>query len=189
MSKTIAITHSGRAHKDDFFAMKKEIIRIKGILVKIGTRWIKDSDNLIYKVTSYGGDSNCEPRVELYHSDSHTYYHGSLKDFQAQFSPIPPEQLVVCAAIKHRQTNQIICGVRHGDCINLAVEFGIDVDSETWDCGFVDQNREFLTRSEAWEVADKAGQIRRPYSLEPNYENVRKPNIGDKQILFSENLY
>lgn len=161
-------------------------MRHQGIKIQENTRWVKDNE--IY--TFFSCYSTGEEKYVILKSLSSNKLEGySIEQFFNQFSAIPPQKIIVCAAIKHRQTNQIICGVRHGDCINLAVEFGIDVDSETWDCGFVDQNREFLTRSEAWEVADKAGQIRRPYSLEPNYENVRKPNIGDKQILFSENLY
>lgn len=101
-------------------------------------------------------------------------------------------RLVVCAAIRHRETGEIVCGARHGDCLNAAIRYGLDsipMDSETWECGFIDQDRKFLTRAEAWKVADAAGQIRRPRGFEKNYDNQRKPNIGDDGLLFSENLY
>jgi hypothetical protein len=61
--------------------------------------------------------------------------------------------------------------------------------SETVECGFVDQDNVFMSRAEAWKVADAAGQIRRPTGLEKNYDSHRAPNIGDEGLLFSENLY
>jgi hypothetical protein len=61
--------------------------------------------------------------------------------------------------------------------------------SDVWECGFIDQHQVFLTRAEAWKVADAAGQIRRPSGFERNYNNQRRPNVGDEGLLFSENLY
>jgi hypothetical protein len=58
-----------------------------------------------------------------------------------------------------------------------------------WEMGFIDQEGDFLTRAEAWKVADKAGQIRRPYGFERHYKNQRVANVGDEGLLFSENLY
>lgn len=107
------------------------------------------------------------------------------RDYQKQFP-----QLVVCAAIRHQETGFIICGPRHGDCLNTASRFGMgDSSNATWECGFADQSGTFLTRSEAWVVADKAGQIRRPSGFELHYGYHRKANIGDSSLLFSENLY
>lgn len=99
-------------------------------------------------------------------------------------------RLIVCAAIRHTTTEHIICGVRHGDCLNMARYYKDgDQRGETWECGFVDQERKFMTRAEAWKVADSVGQIRRPRGFERNYDSQRKPNIGDEGLLFSENLY
>ena len=56
------------------------------------------------------------------------------------------------------------------------------------ECGFVDQDNVFMTRLEAWAVADKAGQIRRVSGWEKEY-NPRSANTGDSELLFSENLY
>ena len=100
-------------------------------------------------------------------------------------------QLIVCAAIRNRNTGVIVCGARHGNCLNAVMRYGLDdkPTSEVWECGFIDQKNNFLTRVEAWKVADASGQIRRPTGLERHYNNHRKANIGDEGLLFSENLY
>lgn len=99
-------------------------------------------------------------------------------------------RLVVCAAIRHRGTGFLICGARHGNCLNSAARYGTgDQKSETWECGFVDQDGTFMNRREAWAVADAAGQIRRPRGFERHYEDQRAANVGDSALLFSENLY
>jgi len=99
-------------------------------------------------------------------------------------------RLVVCAAIINN-AGVIVCGPNHGHCLNATVKYGIDSlpDSEHWECGFVDQENKFMTRAEAWTVADKAGQIRRPTGLEEDYAKQRPSGIGDSGLLFSENLY
>ena len=53
---------------------------------------------------------------------------------------------------------------------------------------FIDQFGNFLTRAEAWKIADANGQIRRPTGWE-SFANPRPANVGDEGILFSENLY
>lgn len=99
-------------------------------------------------------------------------------------------RLVACAAILHKTTGVIVCGVRHGDCLNRAVGYGIKGSGgKQWECGFMDQFNVFMTRKEAWKVADAAGQIRRPKGFERDYDSHRPPNIGDDGMLFSENLY
>ena len=99
-------------------------------------------------------------------------------------------KVIACAAIKNIKTGLIICGVRHGDCLNFAMGTGIDpCPGKAWECGFCDQDRNFLSRKEAWKVADAAGQIRRPTGFERDFNSQRTPNIGDEGMLFSENLY
>lgn len=102
---------------------------------------------------------------------------------------IPP--IIVCAAIRNRNTGVIICGPRHGNCINTVIETEVDTNPscDIWVCGFVDQNNNFLTREEAWKIADANGQLRRPTGYERNYNDHRPPNVGDNGYLFSENLY
>jgi len=100
-------------------------------------------------------------------------------------------RLIVCAAVRHKVSGKVVCGARHGDCLNALMRYGLDNNpsGEVWECGFIDQHHKFLSRSEAWKVADAAGQIRRPKGFERHYDNQRKPNIGDEGLLFSENLY
>lgn len=55
--------------------------------------------------------------------------------------------------------------------------------------GFVDQYGTFLSREEAWKIADREGQI---FLYDPagNGKLIpRAANQGDEGILFSENLY
>jgi hypothetical protein len=96
-------------------------------------------------------------------------------------------RLVVCAAIRNETANEIVCGARHGNCLNTIVQYGFD--SKDWECGFIDQKNTFMTRAEAWKVADAAGQIRRPNGWEKDYDSIRPASVGDEGLLFSENLY
>lgn len=96
-------------------------------------------------------------------------------------------RLVVCAAVRFA-SGLVVCGPRHGDCLNYSVQFGINTKDKP-ECGFVDQHNKFLTRAEAWSVADAAGQIRRPTGLERHYNDHRPAGVGDEGMLFSENLY
>ena len=98
---------------------------------------------------------------------------------------------IVCAAIliNHRGRDLIICGPRHGDCINSAMALDVYPDDDNVVCGFVDQDNKFYNREAAWMIADQAGEIRRPHGWEQDFTKTRNPNIGDKHPLFSENLY
>ena len=93
-------------------------------------------------------------------------------------SSIP--QLVVCAAIRRKDTGEIIVSARHYDPIMRAI---INRDSAerynlwfTAEQGFIDNHGKFLTREEARVIATAQGQIRRRCG-------------GDEFRLFSENLY
>jgi len=100
-------------------------------------------------------------------------------------------RLVICAAVKNRETGVMICGPRHGECFNSVIDLGIDKQphGDIWECGFVDQDNVFMSRKGAWKVADAAGQIRRPTTFERDYKSHRRANVGDEGLLFSENLY
>ncbi len=55
--------------------------------------------------------------------------------------------------------------------------------------GFVDQYGTFLTREQAWVIADREGQI---HLYDPAGKGAlipRAANVGDRETLFSENLY
>lgn len=105
-------------------------------------------------------------------------------------------QFIVCAAIKipHPEKDIILCGPRHGECLNLAVRLKIFTEDtkeleKNSILGFVDQDNNFYTREEAWVIADHMGEIRRPLGWEKDFSHRRTPNVGDVRPLFSENLY
>jgi hypothetical protein len=89
---------------------------------------------------------------------------------------------VVCAAIRRASDGAIICGVRHYDALMRATANREGGVREQWlgvEQGFVDNFGKWLTRQEAWEIAESQGQIR---SLTEG--DVRVPGT-----LFSEDLY
>lgn len=96
-------------------------------------------------------------------------------------TPISVIPRIVCAAVRHRD-GRIVCGPRHFDAtmwqqiMNLTPAQWEEVKVRTvthpaeqppvsatgWygaDEGFIDQHGKFLTREQAWRVADFAGQI------------------------------
>lgn len=82
---------------------------------------------------------------------------------------------VVCAALRHRRTGKVLCGARHYDQIMLQfIENGEYRDAEQ---GFIDNYGNFLTRSEAYEIAERNNQ----------FNGREPPRIKGK--LFSEDLY
>lgn len=83
---------------------------------------------------------------------------------------------VVCAAIRN-SSGQIICSARHFDALmHLQINEQIHGGWKFAEQGFIDQHGAFLSREEAWLVAEAAGQI------------IRRVG-GDGVRLFSENLY
>ena len=91
------------------------------------------------------------------------------------------QRRVVCAALRDN-LGRIVTSPRHFDAIMVEQiqRVGRDQDAfRTAKQGFVDQRGEFLTRTEAWVVAQAAGQI------------IRR--VGGDTLnggnLFSENLY
>ena len=84
---------------------------------------------------------------------------------------------VICAALRHRETGQVIIGIRHFDLFMLRQID--DMKGSGWaqaEQGFIDQHGTFLDRKEAREMAAREGQIIR---------RCRR----DSEELFSENLY
>lgn len=98
--------------------------------------------------------------------------------------PQLPGRRVVCSAIRHPD-GWIICSARHFDPIMRDQVAMMDYTRTTNDWqnpdqqGFIDQWGQFMTRTEAWKVAENAGQILR---------RVGGDTI-DGGTLFSENLY
>lgn len=92
--------------------------------------------------------------------------------------PENKQRVVVCAAIRSK-TGKIVCGARHFDEV-MRGQFLVDGKRpEEWvGCtqGFIDQFCVFMDRTEAWKVAEAAGQIK----FSCGYLNG---------VLFSEDLY
>lgn len=84
---------------------------------------------------------------------------------------------IVCAANRKRFTGEVVLGIRHWDAF---MRRGLpDTEGDPVDQGFIDNRGNFLSRTEAWKVAEAAGQI------------IRRVG-GDESnggTLYSENLY
>ncbi|VVE47173.1 hypothetical protein [Pandoraea anhela] len=94
---------------------------------------------------------------------------------------------VVCAACRFSSNPpMIILGARHWDprmhetfeALQQLVSASI-IDHGRWEQGFIDQFGKFLSRTEAWKVAEAAGQIIRRCGGDE----------ADGGTLYSENLY
>lgn len=87
-------------------------------------------------------------------------------------------QRIVCAAIKFASIGKeyIVTGARHYDSIMASTIKLLPQGTYEREQGFIDQAGKFLTREEAWVIAEAAGQI------------IRRVG-GDGNKLYSENLY
>ena len=87
---------------------------------------------------------------------------------------------VVCAAIRHKGTERIICGARHFDAVMreqiLAAEGRKEWLGATQ--GFIDNMGVFMSREEAYELAEKQNQL---------FRNIPSDRAG--RYLTSETLY
>ena len=85
-------------------------------------------------------------------------------------------QRIVCVANRHKFVGDIdiILGIRHWD--ELMRQQVSDSDYSDYEQGFIDNKGKFLTREEAWVVAEREGQI------------IRRVE-GDEGVLYSKNLY
>ena len=82
------------------------------------------------------------------------------------------DERIVCAAILVND-EQMICGLRHGDCIKAAKYFNLPRSATNIDKqGFLTTKNRFVSRKDALKIAINAGQVNR-----------------EKDILFSEDLY
>lgn len=90
------------------------------------------------------------------------------------------EQRIVCAANRLKFTNAVVVGVRHYDAF---MRRQIAQSEYNWcdpvEQGFIDQFGVFLTRTEAWVIAEKNGQILRRVG----------GDTANDGTLYSENLY
>ena len=90
---------------------------------------------------------------------------------------------VVCAAIRAFD-GEVLIGIRHYS-EDMAAQMRVRRNGQKFhhrygdDQGFVDNNGEYMTRQEAWKVAEAAGQIIRRVG----------GDTSDGGTLYSENLY
>jgi hypothetical protein len=91
------------------------------------------------------------------------------------------QRRIVCAACRAHYDGQVVLGVRHFDRLMLQgartnASFSAGYPHED---GFIDNHGVFLTRTEAWKVAEAAGQI------------IYRVGGDEKDggTLFSENMY
>jgi hypothetical protein len=88
------------------------------------------------------------------------------------------KQWVVCAAIKSSE-GKIIAGARHYDSVMRPLAFPNHERKGEWiECeqGFIDQFGAFLSRTDAWKIAEANGQI-------------KDLNVHSAGVLYSEDLY
>jgi hypothetical protein len=133
-------------------------------------------------VTTYGKDkANCETAARV--GDFLKYKVMGWPEYKPP-TPTVGGLRIVCAAnlYKHEGQTIVVPSARHFDA-NMHVLLGIIFGKEGYGRpiaqGFMDQNGGFHTRKDAWEIAEKNGQIAR-----------RCGGDGPQGAgLFSENLY
>lgn len=112
-----------------------------------------------------------------------------MSDYWKDNNIIKPDSWIVCAAMF--KEGRIVTGARHFDKI-MRDQMEASEGIAWWkSCqqGFINQFGEFLTRKEAWVIADKNGQIK---LFDPNSTSkriIQPANQGKEGTLFSENLY
>lgn len=86
--------------------------------------------------------------------------------------------MIICSALKDRDTNAIFSGVRHADIYEMLHNLDYKIDAIE---GFVDNRNNFYDRHEAFMWAQQIGQL--PETVF-EYKNDRSENE-----LYSEDLY
>lgn len=86
--------------------------------------------------------------------------------------------MIICAALKDRDTNAIFCGVRHADIYEMLYYLDYKIDAIE---GFVDEANNFYDRSEAYSYALEHHQLPRTVVEWKEEKFERK--------LYSEDLY
>jgi hypothetical protein len=68
---------------------------------------------------------------------------------------------IICAAVRSRSTSKVVIGLHYYDTFMLSAMTVEDFPSyeDRGERGFIDQHGVFLTPTEAWKVAEAAGQI------------------------------
>lgn len=67
--------------------------------------------------------------------------------------------IVLCAALRIKETGVVVPCCRHGDGFSILHDLGIKIGISQIEQGFINTKNEFLTREEAFEVAMNNGQL------------------------------
>lgn len=86
--------------------------------------------------------------------------------------------MIICSALKDRNTNVIFSGVRHADIYEMVHNLGYKIDAIE---GFVDNRNNFYNRHEAFMWAQQIGQL-------PETVLEYKKDHSENE-LYSEDLY
>ena len=86
--------------------------------------------------------------------------------------------MIICSALKDRNTNVIFSGVRHADIYEMVHNLGYKIDAIE---GFVDNRNNFYNRHEAVMWAQQIGQL-------PETVLEYKKDHSENE-LYSEDLY
>ena len=86
--------------------------------------------------------------------------------------------MIICAALKDRDTNAIFSGVRHGDIYEMLYNLNYKIDAIE---GFIDNRNNFYNRHEAFMLAQQIGQL-------PETVLEYKKDHSENE-LYSEDLY
>lgn len=86
--------------------------------------------------------------------------------------------MIICSALKDRNTNAIFPGVRHADIYEMLYHLDYKIDAIE---GFVDNRNNFYNRHEAFMLAQQIGQ------LPETVLEYKKDHSENK--LYSEDLY
>ena len=86
--------------------------------------------------------------------------------------------MIICAALKDRNTNAIFSGVRHADIYEMLYNLNYKIDAIE---GFVDNRNNFYNRHEAFMWAQQIGQL-------PETVLEYKKDHNENE-LYSEDLY
>ena len=95
--------------------------------------------------------------------------------------------MIICAAIKLEMNNlasteQIICGLRHGDCFKTIGQLNSNWINASKTQGFITHTGEFLDRGQAWVHAIECGQV------SPSAQWLHKDNNWPAELV-SEDLW
>ena len=98
---------------------------------------------------------------------------------ESEWQPDPSTPVYIVCAANRNELGEIIASARHCDKVMIGQKEHRYWNESREEQGFIDQFCRFWSRTEAWKIAVKAGQIRRRCG----------GDTADGGTLYSENLY